>query len=228
MTERTERMTGPLSGFQQETLSADEIAAHAAVVGPLADSVRALIDAVIRTEVDDDEIRAATKEIEALTARLARRQMPGPYGVLVNEHGRSRAWGNAVMGLRNAIAPPVEIVHEPDGRVWAEFSLGAPYEGPAGLVHGGVSALILDQILGEAASAGGRPGMTGTLQLRYRKPTPLGRLYAEAKVERADGLKTIVRGTLSTSEHVCVEAEGIFVLPRWARELIEARGVGDA
>jgi hypothetical protein len=41
-------------------------------------------------------------------------------------------------------------------------------------VHGGVSAMILDQMLGEAAGAGGKPGMTGTLTLRYRQATPLG------------------------------------------------------
>ena len=68
------------------------------------------------------------------------------------------------------------IEHDPsaNGDVWSDFHLGAAYEGPPGLVHGGVSAMILDQILGEAAGAGGKPGMTGTLTLTYRQGTPLG------------------------------------------------------
>lgn len=41
------------------------------------------------------------------------------------------------------MAPPLQTVHESDGRVHAEVTLGAAYEGPWGLVHGGVVALLL-------------------------------------------------------------------------------------
>lgn len=57
----------------------------------------------------------------------------------------------------------------PDGRCWAEFALGATYEGPPGFVHGGVCALILDQVMGEAAAAAGYPGMTAGLTLRFHR-----------------------------------------------------------
>ena len=102
--------------------------------------------------------------------------------------------------------------------VWAEFELGPQYEGPPTLVHGGVSALILDQILGEAAAAAGKPGMTGTLTIRYRRATPLGALRGEAKVDRVEGIKTYAVGQISDAEGVTVEAEGVFILPKWARE----------
>jgi acyl-coenzyme A thioesterase PaaI-like protein len=86
-------------------------------------------------------------------------------------------------------------------------------------VHGGVSALILDQMLGEAAAAGRAPGMTGSLRLRYRKPTPLGDLSAEAWVDRVEDIKTTVVGQIKDSDgEPTVEAEGLFILPRWARE----------
>ena len=84
-------------------------------------------------------------------------------------------------------------------------------------MHGGVSALVLDQVLGEAAGAGGKPGMTGTLTLRYRRGTPLGDVRAEAHIDRVEGVKTFVVGHLADAEGVTVEAEGIFILPRWAR-----------
>ena len=91
------------------------------------------------------------------------------------------------MGLRNAFAPPLVIEHDAraNGDVWSDFHLGAAYEGPPGLVHGGVAAMILDQILGEAAGAGGKPGMTGTLTLIYRQGTPLGDLRAEGWIDRS-------------------------------------------
>ena len=61
-------------------------------------------------------------------------------------------WGNVVIGMRNPVAPPLAIERDADGGVFADFHLGAAYEGPPGHVHGGVAALILDHVLGEAAS----------------------------------------------------------------------------
>ncbi len=207
-------------GYRVDDASLAEQDRQAAVYGPLAEAVRGLADATIRTEVDDDEVRAVQAEVEALTARLRRAQIPGSYGVRFGEGGRGRSWGNAVVGLRNPVAPPVTIVHDAsaNGDVWCDFHLGAAYEGPPALVHGGVSALILDQLLGESAGAGGRPGMTGTLTLRYRRPTPLGDLRAEASIDRVEGIKTYVTGRLIGPDGVTVEAEGVFILPRWARE----------
>jgi acyl-coenzyme A thioesterase PaaI-like protein len=112
----------------------------------------------------------------------------------------------------------VTVQRSVEGRAWADFRLGAAYEGPPSLVHGGVSALILDQLLGEAAGAGGKPGMTGTLTLRYRRGTPLGDLHAEGHIDRVEGIKTYAVGHISDAEGVTVEAEGVFILPRWARE----------
>jgi acyl-coenzyme A thioesterase PaaI-like protein len=128
-------------------------------------------------------------------------------------------WSNAVIGLRNAIAPPLTIQHEDDAsRCWSEFTLNGAYEGPPGWAHGGVCALVLDHVLGEAASAGlTKPLFTGTLTLRFVRGTPLGRLRAEAAVERTEGVKSFVSGHLSDGDGVTVEAEGIFITPSWAR-----------
>ena len=61
--------------------------------------------------------------------------------------------------------------------------------------------------------------MTGRLTLTYRRPTPLGDLSAEAWLDRTDGVKTTVRGHIKDAEgNPTVEAEGLFILPRWARE----------
>jgi acyl-coenzyme A thioesterase PaaI-like protein len=137
---------------------------------------------------------------------------------------RSRNHGNAVVGFRNPFAPPLRVETTPEGTAFAAFHLGAAYEGPPDLVHGGVSALILDQMLGEAAGAGGAPGMTGRLDLTYRRPTPLGDLSVRAWIERVEGHKTTVRGhIIGPDGEPTVEAEGLFILPRWAREALAAR-----
>lgn len=199
----------------------EEIAAERAAYGPLAQAVRELADAALRTTADPLEVKAAQAEIEAITARLAVQQMPGSYGVRRRSDGYSRAWGNAVVGLRNPIAPPLttELTGEGDDRkVVSDFRLGAVYEGPPGLVHGGVVSLILDQLLGHAAGIGGKPRMTGTLTIRYRQGTPLGELRGEAWIGRTEGIKTWAHGHIVGPDGVTAEAEGLFILPRWYRD----------
>ncbi len=211
-----------MPGYVKDEIGPDELERQRGLYGPFTQAVRELVDATIRTTVDDEEIRAAQAEIETITARLRASQLDGAYGVRFGAEGRGRPWGNTVVGLRNACAPPLVIEHHEsgDGRIWSDFHLGAAYEGPPSLVHGGVSAMILDQMLGESAGAGGRPGMTGTLTLVYRRGTPLGDLRAEAWIDRSEGIKTWAKGHIVGPEGVTVEAEGVFILPKWAREAI--------
>jgi thioesterase superfamily protein len=203
-----------------EMMSTDEHDRLAGLYGPLSDAVRELIDATIRTEADQDAIDAARTAIQAATDALRSRQRDETKAVRYAVGGRPVVWSNAVIGLRNPIAPPLTIHHDNHStRCWSEFTLNAAYEGPPGLVHGGVCALVLDHVLGEAASEGlTKPLFTGTLTVRFVRGTPLGRLRAEAVVERTEGVKSFVSGHLSDAEGITVEAEGIFIKPAWARD----------
>lgn len=205
-----------MSKYLLEDIPADELAQRSAVAVRLADSVRELIESTVVTEVGDESVADAIRHIEKAREILAAERLPGAFGIRFNSDGTKRNWGNAVVGLRNPVAPPIEIGYE-DGLTWGEAELGPAYEGPAGLVHGGIIAAILDQVLGSAAENAGAPGMTGTLTMRYRRGTRLGPIRAEARLDRVEGPKSFVTGTLSTDEGVCVEAEGIFILPKWAR-----------
>ncbi|WP_099041919.1 PaaI family thioesterase [Mycobacterium neglectum] len=198
-------------------VSAAEVDRMRTVYGALAESVRELIDATIRTEVDADEVAAVKSEIDAATARLRSEQCDGPFGVRFTTGGDRLAWGNPVIGIRNPIAPPLRIQRDIDGRVFTDFHLGAAYEGPPGHVHGGVSALVLDHVLGEMAASEETPRFTGTITLRYLRPTRLGELHAEARITRTDGFKAYAAGHLADDEGITVEAEGVFIQPKWAR-----------
>ncbi|ORB66056.1 PaaI family thioesterase [Mycolicibacterium tusciae] len=181
-------------------------------------SVRRLIDATIRTEVDLAAIADAADTIDAATARLSNSLLPGSFGVQTTPDGRSIALGNVVIGGRNPIAPPLVVDHDADGAVHTDFVLGAAYEGPPGHVHGGICALILDHVLGATAHKPDQPAVTGTLTLRYVRGTRLGRrLRAQAQVDRIDGTKTFAVGSITDSDGVTVEAEGIFIHPRSTR-----------
>lgn len=212
--------------YRTVDMTDEEFAQEQAVYGGLTSAVRRLGEASLRTTVGHDVVADVQRQVEELAARLEAEMIPANFGVVVTNNGRVRGYGNAVVGLRNPIAPPLAIVQDRvKGGASSEFFLNALYEGPPGKVHGGVLALVLDQIFGEAAAAGGTPGMTGTLTLRYRKPTALGAMSAEAWVDSSAGIKTIVKGWLKDAEgEITVEAEGLFILPRWAREQLEASG----
>ena len=204
--------------FTTENWSAEDIARLRGIYEPLAQSARELVDAVIRSEADPETVAAVRADIDAAVSRLRERQMPGPFGARYTSSGEAVAWGNAVVGIRNAIAPPVATQRDAAGRVWADFQLGAAYEGPPGLVHGGVSAMILDHILGEASSVDRQPRFTGTITVRYLRATPLGPLHVEAVRTRTDGVKTYCTGHIADADGITVEAEGVFITPRWLRE----------
>jgi acyl-coenzyme A thioesterase PaaI-like protein len=200
-----------------EVLSAAEAERVTALYAPLADAVRELVDATIRTEADDDVIANARTAIEAVTREL--RQRTRPVGVSYRVGDRPLSLGNAAIGVCNPIAPPIVVRHEGDGRCSSDFVLGSAYEGPPGRVHGGVSALVLDHMLGEAASeALSKARFTGTITVKYLRGTPLGPLRCDAWIDGSEGVKVFARGTISDGQGVTVEAEGIFIEPAWARE----------
>lgn len=206
--------------FGYEVIGAEEHDRLTALYGPLTEAVRELIDATIRTDVDATTIQDARTAINAVTEALRGSQLDGSAGVRYAVDGRPLAWGNAVIGMRNPIAPPLTIHRNDDGRCWSQFSLGAAYEGPPGLVHGGVCASVLDHMLGEAASEGlTKPLFTGTITVRYLRGTPLGALRAEAAIDRAEEIKTFVRGHIADDQGITVEANGVFVIPAWARQV---------
>ena len=200
------------------TISVDEGERLLQRYAPLAQAVRELIDASLRTEADEVTAREVTAHIQTLTQRLRAATLSDASGLRYVVDGRPLPWGNAAVGLRNPIAPPLVIEHDDHGRCWADFRLGAAYEGPPSLVHGGVSALILDHVLGEAASEGlTKPLYTGTITVKYLRGTPLGPLHAEAAIDRRDGVKTYVRGHIADASGITVEAQGVFITPSWAR-----------
>ena len=205
--------------FTFDFVSAEEYHRLRDVYEPMTQSLRRLIDAGVRTDVDDETIREAQAAIDSISEILERKQRDTRSTLRHEGTGRPVPWANPAVGLRNAIAPPMVIQQNDEGVSWAEFTLGQAYEGPPGWVHGGICALVLDHILGEAATDGlSKPKFTGTITLRYLRGTPLGPVRAEAFIERTEGFKTYARGYLSDADGRTVEADGVFIEPTWARD----------
>ncbi len=110
-----------MSDFQFDMISDAEYQRQLAIYRPFTDAVRRLIDAGIRTGVDEATIAEAQAAIESVTERLVAAQRTSTSTLRHEETGRPLAYANPAVGVRNAISPPMEIVHEggDDRRCWA-------------------------------------------------------------------------------------------------------------
>lgn len=120
-----------LSAFVHSDLPTEEVDRQQEVYDALTDAVRGLVDAAIRSTVPEERIRSVEERVRALTEELRSEQLPGPFGIHYNDEGRSWNWGNAVVGRRNAIAPPLELLERPGGGLRAGRA-GCGVRGAAG------------------------------------------------------------------------------------------------
>ncbi|MGN0099470.1 MAG: PaaI family thioesterase [Dietzia sp.] len=149
----------------------------------------------------------------AEVADLLEPRVPSPSVRLENMWtGAGTRRSNPVAGPENPLAPPVQFYGCDDGSVRAEVTLGPVYQGPPGCVHGGISALIIDHMMGFANHWGGRFGMTAHYEIDYRSPTPLLQpLTFRAWVQESEGRKTWTHATIHAGDRLCVEARGLFL-----------------
>jgi acyl-coenzyme A thioesterase PaaI-like protein len=197
------------AAVEQESATPDPVA-------DTADAVRRALTAVLRTRRDLPGLADIATRVHAIADDLGQRAMSAQDRVEQMWNGASGgARHSPVSGTRNAAALPVSWDRREDGTVEGHATFTVAYQGPAGFVHGGVSALILDVALAVANRHAGTAGMTAGLTIRYHRPTPLYRdLTITAWNESIEGRKIRSRGEIRVDGEVCVSAEGLFVAPR--------------
>ena len=182
----------------------------------LADAMRLVIERLILSDAPEAELRRAADGLEsyaeALTAHPRLRFGHG-YAESANAGDVAAFFDRSpLIGLANPLAPPISIAKTGERSAEARAVFGSAYEGPPDHVHGGFVAAAFDEVLGFVQSLSGRPGMTGTLIVRYRKPTPLHtELRFEAEYLRHEGRKLFTESRVFAGDVLCAEAEGIFV-----------------
>ena len=181
----------------------------------LSASLRKITEALMDMDASEADLLAAAGAMDAFAERLeATRTGRHQWGFAESSTAPSTRVmldRSPIIGLGNPLAPPLSFRVEGD-RVKGSGSFGLQYEGPPNSVHGGFVAAALDELLGMAQTLSGNPGMTGTLTIKYRKPTPLHReLDLNAWVVRVEGRKIFTAGTIYDGETLCAEAEGVFI-----------------
>ncbi len=184
----------------------------------LAAAIRPIITMNVAAELDDAALTEAAEAMEAIAVRLTQRAGPKRSR---NQPDLARAAQDffptsPIIGLANPIAPPVRVavVEGVDGgrEILGQANFGFAYEGPPTCVHGGVIAELLDEMLGAANIVADHAAMTGTLTVRYCKPTPLNTdLRIEARFVEQGGRKIHAWAGIYHGEVLTAEANGIFI-----------------
>ncbi|MEU4619521.1 PaaI family thioesterase [Actinoplanes sp. NPDC023801] len=195
----------------------DGLSRRREAIAGLGDALRLLIENATATEAPTEELVRAAERIRHAAAPLGER-VRGRFESAAADDllGGVRLY-NPVTGAGSAFAPPLEIRRE-DGLAIGTCTLGLAFEGPPSYAHGGVSAMLLDQMLGYAVTVSGHPGMTVRLDTGYRRPVPLYTpLRLTAEVAAIEGRRVTATGRIATADEpgeVLVEATGVFVALR--------------
>ena len=189
-------------------------------------ATRRVIDLVRRSKADPESMRVATAALKVVADQLERDATDGPFSqrdlVFGNDLGAEAGFEppsdfaeffpySPLVGPLNPLSPPIEFRVD-GGRIHGTVTYGAPYVGPPQHVHGGIIAATFDELLGSTNLVHMVGGMTGTLTIRYRRPTPvLKQIELEGWIDRVEGRKVFTQGEMRHNGEVTAEAEGIFI-----------------
>ncbi len=193
-----------------------EVTPRRAEMRRVADAARAVIDRLVGARAPLEALTAPADDLEAAARHFDGYSQASSYegfAESANAGGDPHAIfdHSPILGHANPLAPPIELGLA-DDVVQGRCVFGSAYEGPPGHVHGGYVAAAFDEVLGSAQSLGGNPGMTGTLTVVYRRPTPLhAELHFTAGIDRVEGRKIFTWGRVESAGTLCAEAEGIFI-----------------
>lgn len=187
----------------------------------LSAATRTLCERVRTTGAPTEKLKEVREVIERAAALLEPHEVPGPYAQAVYTAGSGQTGQgedpmrffpfSPLIGRFNPVAPPAEFWVE-DDVVHGRATFGALHCGAPDLVHGGVVAAVMDELLGVANVVNGRGAMTGTLTIRYLKPTPLFQeIRMEGYSKEQDGRKIYAEGRFWSGDDLLAEAHGTFI-----------------
>jgi acyl-coenzyme A thioesterase PaaI-like protein len=146
----------------------------------------------VGSEACDDSVVAC----EVMTDRLGTDRSGEPEPVLIERMGVSRCFG---CGQANAEGLRLVFARWPDGTVETRHQAASHHCGLDTVVHGGIQATILDEVMGVAAQLALPEDSSdmACVTAVYRAPVPMASIVvARAMIERIDGRDLYVRGTI--------------------------------
>lgn len=188
----------------------------------IGDALKRITDKMVRCEATPDELESVAAQLEAVAAKtdgFGRRSQSDIYARMFARTATRQDVLDIVdyeifTGLSTPISPPMTLWLDGDV-VRGKANLGLTFQGPPGRVHGGVIAAMLDVLMAKTQDLTKTMGVTGTLNIRFIRATPLkADIDMEARVLRTDGRKLFCEGRFFVNGEQTVHAEGVWIAMR--------------
>jgi len=124
---------------------------------------------------------------------------------------------NGCFGCGGANARGLQLAFEQDDarqRIVGRFRLGEEFQGGTGFLHGGIIALLLDEVMSKASRFHGERAVTADLRVEYKRPIRTGQeIVVEGFVARRDGRQLYHEGEIrNEAGDLLARGEGRFVI----------------
>jgi uncharacterized protein (TIGR00369 family) len=119
-----------------------------------------------------------------------------------------------VCGMQNPIGLKAFFYQDEEGRVVAHFTGKEEHQGYPGVMHGGIVTALLDEVIARVAIAQDLLwGVTAKLEVRFRRPVPLGQpLTLVGEMTRLRSRTLEAHGEIRLEDGtVAAEAEGVYI-----------------
>lgn len=192
-------------------------------------AMRRLNRAIAGFEIEDGALRDLARQVNALAQRLE----SGPPRLKEDDMATMPHWSAVRNGEPLPVAVGEQLEFDPFSagggrlhpssiglRLWrdGEASVAAVaivdpmFQGPPDRVHGGVVALIVDELMGAVNRVIGRRAFTARLAVDLRAAAPIGtELRFRAWRHEVDGRKITIRAEGHSDEGLFVEADALFI-----------------
>jgi acyl-coenzyme A thioesterase PaaI-like protein len=191
-------------------------------------ALRRLNRAMTTFDVPDDELRDLARVASALSQRLEaggvrqkeQDMLTLPYFVAAGERPPPSAAGDTLEfdpfslggGRLHPSSVGIDFTRETGALVTARCTVPGMFQGPPGRVHGGVVAVIVDELMGTVVRVTERRAFTARLQVQFRAPAPVEvELTFRAWVHDVVGRKIEIRAEGHAGEVLFVEADALFI-----------------
>ena len=124
---------------------------------------------------------------------------------------------NGCFGCGGGNVRGMQLAFEQDDarqRIVGRFRLGEEYQGGTGFLHGGIIALLLDEVMSKASRFHGEHAVTADLRVEYKRPIRVGQeIVVEGFVARRDGRQLYHEGEIrNQAGDLLARAQGRFVV----------------
>jgi uncharacterized protein (TIGR00369 family) len=116
-----------------------------------------------------------------------------------------------VCGEKNEKGMHLDFEMSSEGTARVDYIIPAYFQGYRHVIHGGIVATLLDEVMAKACLAAGLNAFTAEITVKFLKPVPAEsplRLEGHVKEKRHRLINT--EGSLSVGKEICATAEAKF------------------